>query len=228
MSQTTVQIREARGAAEVAAAGRVTVAANAEFAPADPDGPFAASWARYLVEMADAAGRAADGTLLVAVEGDGRVVGTVTLYLYLAPGSMQWRPDDAMFRLLAVDPAARGRGIGRALFQACLDRARAAGKRRMALHTTEWMVTARAMYQHAGFRREPDGDLRLPGVTLIAYAAELAPVSPGASSPARGAAAPGRRSAGTPPPPGGRRTGRSAGTPAAGPPGRRAGRRPSR
>ena len=152
------------------AAGRVTVAANAEFAPADPDGPFASSWARYLVEMADAAARAAKGTLLVAVE-DGRVVGTVTLYL--APGSMQWRPDDAMLRLLAVDPAARGRGIGRALFHACLDRARAAGKRRMALHTTEWMATARAMYERAGFRREPEGDQQLPGVRIIAYAADL-------------------------------------------------------
>ena len=165
-----LEVREARTAGEVEAAGRVTVAANAEFAPADPDDPFQASWARYLVSMADTAGRAADGTLLVAVE-DGRVVGTVTLYL--APGSMQWRPDDAMFRFLAVDPAARGRGIGRALFQACLERARAAGKGRMALHTTEWMAAARAMYERAGFRREPEGDAQLPGVTIIAYAAEL-------------------------------------------------------
>jgi GNAT superfamily N-acetyltransferase len=166
----TLEVREARTAAEVEAAGRVTVAANAEFAPTDPDDPFAAPWARYLAEMADAAARAAQGTLLVAVE-DGQVVGTATLYL--GPGSMQWRPEDAMFRLLAVDPAARGRGIGRALFQACLDRARAAGKRRMALHTTEWMATARAMYERAGFRREPEGDLELPGVTIIAYAADL-------------------------------------------------------
>ena len=170
-----VEVREARTAAEVEAAGRVTVAANAEFAPADPDDPFSTSWAHYLKEMADAAARAAQGTLLVAVE-DGKVVGTVTLYL--GPGSMQWRPGDAMFRLLAVDPAARGRGIGRALFQACLDRARAAGKRRMALHTTEWMGTARAMYERAGFRREPEGDLKLPGVTIIAYAADLEPAGP--------------------------------------------------
>jgi GNAT superfamily N-acetyltransferase len=121
--------------------------------------------------MADAAGRAADGgVLLVAVE-DGRVVGTVTLYL--ADGSEQWRPGDAMFRFLAVDPAARGRGIGRALFRACLARARAAGKRRMALHTTEWMTTARAMYERAGFAREPEGDARLPGLTILAYAADL-------------------------------------------------------
>jgi GNAT superfamily N-acetyltransferase len=166
-----VEVREAATAAVVAGAGGVTVAANAEFAPADPDGPFAPSWRGYLAEMADAATRAAEGVLLVAVTGDGRVVGTVTLYL--GPGSMQWRPGDAMFRLLAVDPSARGRGIGRALFQACLERARAAGKRRMALHTTEWMATARAMYERAGFRREPEGDLHVPGVAIIAYAAEL-------------------------------------------------------
>ena len=165
-----LEVREARTAEEVEAAGRVTVAANAEFAPADPDSPFVASWDRYLVSMADTAGRAADGTLLVAVE-NGRVVGTVTLYLHA--GSEQWRPDDAMFRFLAVDPAARGRGVGRALFQACLERARAAGKRRMALHTTQWMATARAMYERAGFQREPEGDAHLPGVTIIAYAAEL-------------------------------------------------------
>ena len=60
------------------AAGQVTVAADAEFAPTDPDDPFVPSWARYLRSMADAAGR---------------VVGTVTLYL--AAGSEQWRPDDA-------------------------------------------------------------------------------------------------------------------------------------
>jgi GNAT superfamily N-acetyltransferase len=166
-----LEVREALTDAEVAAAGRVTVAANAEFAPAGPDDPFTSSWARYLRSMADAAGRAADGgVLLVAVE-DGRVVGTVTLYL--GAGSEQWRPGDAMFRFLAVDPSARGRGVGRALFQACLERARAAGRRRMALHTTEWMTTARAMYERAGFHREPEGDAQLPGVRIIAYAAEL-------------------------------------------------------
>jgi GNAT superfamily N-acetyltransferase len=163
-----IQVREARTPEEVAAAGRVTVAANAEFVP---PGPPSKVWAGYLRSMADAAARAADGTLLVAVDERGTVVGTVTLYL--EPVSEQWRRDDAMFRFLAVDPAARGRGIGRSLFQACLARARAAGKRRMALHTTEWMATARAMYERAGFRREPEGDLGVPGVAILAYAAEL-------------------------------------------------------
>ena len=64
-------------------------------------------------------------------------------------------------------------GQGAGICDDCLDRARAAGKRRMALHTTEWMATARAMYERAGFRREPEGDVRLPGVTIIAYAVDL-------------------------------------------------------
>jgi GNAT superfamily N-acetyltransferase len=164
----TVEVREARTPQEVEAAGRVTVAANTEFVPA---GPLSEVWAGYLRTMADAAARAADGTLLVAVEQRGGVVGTVTLYL--EPVSEQWRRDDAMFRFLAVDPAARGRGVGRALFEACMERARAAGKSRMALHTTEWMATARAMYERAGFRREPEGDLGVPGIAILAYAAEL-------------------------------------------------------
>jgi GNAT superfamily N-acetyltransferase len=163
-----VQVREARTPEEVAAAGRVTVAANAEFVP---PGPTSKTWAGYLRSMADTAARAADGTLLVAVDEHGTVVGTVTLYLEAV--SEQWRRDDAMFRFLAVDPAARGRGIGRTLLEACLERARAAGKRRMALHTTEWMATARGMYERAGFRREPEGDLGVPGVAILAYAAEL-------------------------------------------------------
>jgi len=102
-----VEVREARTPEEVEAAGRVTVAANAEFLPA---GQLSEAWAGYLRTMADAAARAADGTLLVAVEEPGGVVGTVTLYL--EPVSEQWRRDDAMFRFLAVDPGARGRGIG--------------------------------------------------------------------------------------------------------------------
>jgi hypothetical protein len=35
-----LEVREARTAEEVAAAGRVTLAANAEFAPVDPGDPF--------------------------------------------------------------------------------------------------------------------------------------------------------------------------------------------
>jgi GNAT superfamily N-acetyltransferase len=164
-----LEVREARGSEEVEAAGRVTVAAYAEFAPPDPAHPV---WSGYVRSQGDAAARARDGTLLVAVDG-GRVVGTVTLYLERAPGSDQWRDGDASFRLLAVAPSARGRGVGRALFEACLRRARAAGKPRMALHTVPQMTIARAMYERAGFVREPEGDVDLGPFTILAYAAPL-------------------------------------------------------
>lgn len=55
-------------------------------------------------------------------------------------------------RLLLVEPAARGLGIGRALTQACVAEARAAGYRQLVLWTNDILVAARAIYAACGFR----------------------------------------------------------------------------
>jgi ribosomal protein S18 acetylase RimI-like enzyme len=62
-------------------------------------------------------------------------------------------------RHLAVDPNYQGRGAGRALVDACLERARALGRRRVILHSTPMMEVARAMYARRGFVADPARDM---------------------------------------------------------------------
>jgi ribosomal protein S18 acetylase RimI-like enzyme len=76
--------------------------------------------------------------------------------------------------MLVVDPAVRGRGVGDLLVGACLDRARAAGKRRMVLSTDPRMGAAHRLYERLGFTRLTERDWSpLPGVNLLAYVLEL-------------------------------------------------------
>ncbi|MEV4533501.1 helix-turn-helix domain-containing GNAT family N-acetyltransferase [Asanoa sp. NPDC049518] len=76
-------------------------------------------------------------------------------------GSIMCVADDehtARLRILLVEPAARGLGLGRRLVDECLRFARRAGYRRMVLSTYDAMAEARRIYQRAGFhldRAEP-------------------------------------------------------------------------
>ena len=76
--------------------------------------------------------------------------------------------------MVAVHPAARMRGVGRALALACVQRARDQGASAIALNTTSVMPVAQAMYERLGFRQLQEG---LPEawseVGLMFYALEL-------------------------------------------------------
>ena len=145
-----VLIREATPA-EHEEVGRVTVEGYREYSRE----MSAAAWAEYETDLSDVSGRAARGVILVA-EVDGTIAGALA---YVPAGRIvaEWlRPDWAYFRALAVLPEYRGRGVGRALTQACIARARSEGGAALALHTTEGMPLARAMYERMGFVRHSE------------------------------------------------------------------------
>jgi len=63
-------------------------------------------------------------------------------------------PGVARLRLLLLEPAARGLGLGKRLVDECLAFARAAGYREVVLWTHAVLVAARGIYASAGFKLE--------------------------------------------------------------------------
>lgn len=146
------------------AVGAVTVAAYAEFSSAEGD---------YVERLRDAATRDREAELWLA-ELDGAVVGTVTI----TPEGSPWReigkPGEGEFRMLAVDPAARRRGVGEALMQLVFDRFRQAGSHAIVLSSLAEMGAAHRVYERLGFVRLPERDWSpVPGVDLLAFRVEL-------------------------------------------------------
>jgi ribosomal protein S18 acetylase RimI-like enzyme len=133
----------------------------------------------YAAWIGDVAGRADDSTVLVATDGD-RIVGTVTWCPYgSAFAQLAREPHQGELRTLAVDPRARGRGVGRALVEECVERARRAGLAEVVLCSLTEMAPAHRLYLAMGFVRRPDLDWSpLPGVRLWGFALDLPPGGP--------------------------------------------------
>jgi ribosomal protein S18 acetylase RimI-like enzyme len=129
--------------------------------------------AAYAPVLADVAGRADAGELLVAVDGQ-RVLGAV---LFVHPGGHYAEvsgPGEGEFRMLAVDPAAQGRGAGRALVRACVERAVAVGCHAIVISVRDFARAAQRLYDGAGFTRLPERDWSpAPQVRLLALRLEL-------------------------------------------------------
>ena len=76
-------------------------------------------------------------------------------------------PQTAKLRLLYVEPSARGLGVGSRLVRQSIQRARELGHRRLTLWTTDVLVSARKIYQSAGFTLLEEHRHRLFGKDVV-------------------------------------------------------------
>jgi GNAT superfamily N-acetyltransferase len=133
----------------------------------------------YYAMLADVAARSRKLALTVFVAADpaGKLLGSIDfiddMTQYGSGGTASTVTDAAGVRLLAVDAAARGKGVGKALTRFCIDRARETGKHRLVLHTTRVMQAAWAMYEALGFIRFPEIDFRQGNLDVFGFQLDL-------------------------------------------------------
>lgn len=138
---------------------RVALIAFAEFEQHYSDWPL---FTAHVAKMPELAGT---GEIIVAEDG-GEIVGAV---IYVGPNQPKpafFDPAWPIIRMLVVDPAARGKGIGRQLTEECLRRAERDRSPVIALHTTPIMAVALPMYLRMGFVRVGDA----PDILGVPYA----------------------------------------------------------
>ncbi len=98
-------------------------------------------------------------------ERNGEIVGSV----FLVKGGS----NIGKLRLLYVEESARGLGIGAALVNACIEEARRTGCKKLVLWTNDILVSARKLYEAAGFRLVGEKQHHSFGKDLVAQDWEL-------------------------------------------------------
>lgn len=170
MSEPVLEIRDVLPR-EARSLGRMMVAVYSSL----PGFPKPEEQPRYFDMLASIADLAEKPSMrvLVAVTPDECLVGGV-VYIddmadYGSGGTATTIRNASGIRLLAVDPEARGMGVGKRLTRYCIDLARESGNREVILHTTAAMKVAWSMYENMGFRHSEELDFLQEGLQVYGF-----------------------------------------------------------
>lgn len=122
-------------------------------------------WPAMRAGLSKTSGLSGSGEVIVA-ELDDKISGAVAYFGPDSPKAAFFEQRWPIIRMLVVDPAFRGKGIGRALSEACMARARRDEAPVIALHTSPIMSVALPMYLKMGFVKAHDA----PPIFGVAYA----------------------------------------------------------
>lgn len=115
--------------------------------------------------------------LLVATLNDDKIVGAVVYFSdlknYGARGIISKIKNASGFRLLAVDPKERGKGIGKLLIMECINRAKEQKQNHLYIHSTKSMKIAWGMYERLGFKRCSEIDFTQDDFTVYGFKLSL-------------------------------------------------------
>ncbi|MDO8362587.1 MAG: GNAT family N-acetyltransferase [Actinomycetota bacterium] len=129
--------------------------------------------AEYDAMLGDVATRSTEAEVLVAVL-DGRMVGCLTYVAdHHSPHAEFADADAASFRYFGVAPGVQSRGVGEAMVNWCIARARLDGLLRIRIHTLESMPGAQRLYTRMGFVRDPEHDEEWDGIVGLAFVYHL-------------------------------------------------------
>ena len=111
--------------------------------------------------------------LLIAVTKEG-VIGGGVLYFgdmqyYGSGGNATKEKNASGFRLLAVEPNTRGKGVGKLLSNACIKKAKSSSNDQIIIHSTKAMKIAWRMYEKLGFKRSKDLDFMQGELSVFGF-----------------------------------------------------------
>lgn len=159
-------VRELAPTDDAALAGRIVQQAYASLVDAPHDD-------EYHALLGHVAGRVHESVVVVAVLDDA-IVGCLTYVPDHLSAHFEFDDRDAAsFRYFGVLPGLHGRGVGEAMVQWCIDRARHDGRARIRIHSLESMPAAQRLYLRMGFVRDPDGDENWDGIIGLSFVLHL-------------------------------------------------------